>query len=50
LVDEVWLTVEPVLFGGGTPLLARRAEVGLVLQATEKLGANTLLLHYRVVR
>jgi hypothetical protein len=24
--------------------------VGLVLQATEKLGANTLLLHYRVVR
>jgi riboflavin biosynthesis pyrimidine reductase len=50
LVDEVWLTVEPVLFGGGTPLLARPAEVGLELQVTEKLGANTLLLHYRVVR
>ena len=50
LVDEVWLTVEPVLFGGGTPLLARPAEVGLELQVTEKLGAHTLLLHYRVVR
>jgi len=50
LVDEVWLTVEPVLFGGGTPLLARPAAVGLELQATEKLGANTLLLRYRVAR
>ena len=50
LVDEVWLTVEPVLFGGGTPLLARRADLRLELQATEKLGAHALLLKYRVPR
>lgn len=50
LVGEVWLTVEPVLFGGGTPLLARAANVRLELQTTEQLGASTLLLHYRVVR
>ena len=50
LVDEIWLTVEPVLFGGGTPLLARPTEVGLKLQVTEKLGASTLLMKYEVVR
>jgi dihydrofolate reductase len=50
LVDEVWLTVEPVLFGGGTPLLARRADLRLELQTTEKLGAHALLLKYLVPR
>jgi len=50
LVDEVWLTVEPVLFGGGTPLLARRADLRLELLAAEKLGAHALLLKYRVPR
>jgi dihydrofolate reductase len=51
LVDEVWLTVEPVLFGGGTPLLAARVDVRLELLASEKLNATgTMLLRYRVVR
>jgi dihydrofolate reductase len=50
LVDEVWLTMEPVLFGGGTPLLAGRADVRLELQAVEKLGADVLLLKYGVRR
>jgi dihydrofolate reductase len=50
LVDEVWLTIEPVLFGGGTPLLARPADLQLELQAVEKLGAHALLLKYHVPR
>jgi dihydrofolate reductase len=51
LVDEIWLTVEPMLFGGGTPLLAARVDVRLELLASEKLNAaGTLLLRYRVVR
>ena len=51
LVDEIWLTIEPVLFGGGTPLLAARVNVRLELLASEKLNAaGTLLLRYRVVR
>jgi dihydrofolate reductase len=50
LVDEVWLTVEPVLFGGGTPLLARRADVRLELQAVDRLARHTLVLKYRVSR
>ena len=50
LVDEVWLTIEPRLFGGGTPLLARAAEVRLELDAMERLAAGTLLARYRVLR
>jgi dihydrofolate reductase len=51
LVDEIWLTIEPVLFGGGTPLLAVPVDVRLELLASEKLNTTgTLLLRYRVVR
>ena len=50
LVDEIWLTIEPLLFGGGTPLLAQPAQIRLELHALEKLGANTLLAKYQVVR
>jgi dihydrofolate reductase len=50
LVDEIWITVEPLLFGGGTPLLTARADVRLELLASEKLNATgTLLLRYRVL-
>jgi dihydrofolate reductase len=50
LVDELWLTVEPVLFGQGTPLLHAPAEVPLEFRAMERLSANTLLLKYGVPR
>ena len=50
LVDEVWLTIEPVLFGGGTPLLARRADVRLALQSIDRLGPHTLLVKYGTLR
>jgi dihydrofolate reductase len=47
LVDELWLTIEPMLFGGGTPLIARRASTKLTLLASENLAPSTLLLKYR---
>ena len=50
LVDEIWLTVEPLLFGTGTPLLAHPADIRLELLTLEKLGAASLLVKYRVVR
>jgi dihydrofolate reductase len=48
LVDELWLTIEPMLFGQGTPLLARRASTKLTLLSSENLAPSTLLLKYRV--
>lgn len=48
LVAELWLTVEPLLFGGGTPLLARRTSTKLKLLGRENLSPDTLLLKYRV--
>jgi dihydrofolate reductase len=50
LVDEIWLTVEPLLFGSGTRLLARPGDYQLKLLSSEKLAADTLLLKYLVVR
>jgi dihydrofolate reductase len=53
LVDELWLTVEPLLFGGGTPLLAQRAGAGgirLSLHSCEQLAPGTLLLKYHLPR
>jgi len=50
LVDELDLTIEPVLFGNGTPLIATaELEAKLQLLSVEKLNERgTLLLHYRV--
>jgi len=50
LVDELWLTVEPLLFGEGTPLLAGRTSTKLTLISSQNLAASTLLLKYRVER
>lgn len=50
LIDEIWLTVEPLLFGEGTPLLARRTSTQLTLLSSEKLAPSTLLLKYRVAK
>jgi len=48
LIDELWLTIEPLLFGGGTRLLAARTSTKLTLLASERLAPSTLLLKYRV--
>ncbi len=50
LVDEIWLTVEPFLFGKGTPLLAKRTDVRLELASSQPLSQSTFLLKYRVAR
>lgn len=47
-VDELWLTIEPKLFGRGTPLVAREIDVQMKLLAVENLSADTLLLKYKV--
>ncbi len=47
-VDELWLTLEPRLFGAGTPLLAAQAGHRLALLGHEHLGGDTLLVKYSV--
>jgi dihydrofolate reductase len=50
LVDEIYLTLEPVLFGRGVPLLKGEVSQRLSLLDFKKLGGDTVLLHYAVKR
>lgn len=49
LVSELYLTVEPVLFGAGVPLASGFDRVDLELIETAPLGDQAVLFHYRVV-
>jgi len=48
LVDELFLTVEPVLFGDGISLAAGVGRVNMELVESRPLGDKAVLLHYRV--
>jgi dihydrofolate reductase len=48
LVDELWLTLEPLAFGGGKKLFEGEIDVRFELLSTEHLSSNTLLLKYKV--
>ncbi len=48
LVDELYLTIEPVLFGKGVPLFSGVMDKKLTLVDTRNLSDNTVLLHYAV--
>lgn len=46
LVDELWLTVEPVVFGAGTPLVTGPVDKWFSLTDCKPLGSDTALLKY----
>lgn len=50
VVSELYLTIEPVLFGAGVPLFGSEMETSLTLLDTQQLNDNTILLHYSVNR
>jgi dihydrofolate reductase len=50
VVDELYLTVSPVLFGTGLSLLADSIEQPLELLDSMPLGDGSVLLHYAVKR
>ena len=50
LVDELYLTVEPVLFGAGIPLFSGDVRARLSLLENRPLSEDTILLHYAVRR
>jgi len=48
LVDELYLTIVPVLFGQGVTLLAEELDTRLELIESKLLDENAMLLHYRI--
>ena len=50
LIDELLLTVSPLLFGQGLSLFAEPVDIKLSLMDTTMLDEHTLNLHYRVLR
>lgn len=52
LIDELWLTIEPKIFGSGEPLVQEGCfDINLQLKSYEKLNTQgTLLLKYQVIK
>ena len=50
LVDTLYLTIEPKLFGKGVSLLNKLTNVSLTLATTKHLSKDVLLLEYKVDR
>lgn len=51
LIDELYIDVEPIIFGRGIPLFSPDDfEKNLKLLSTTKLNENTVQLHYRVLK
>lgn len=48
LVTDVYLTIEPILFGGGVPLAQGFERVPLKLESIKQLNPQTVVLHYIV--
>ncbi|HLZ14685.1 MAG TPA: dihydrofolate reductase family protein [Candidatus Saccharimonadales bacterium] len=48
LIDELYLTFEPVLFGAGVSLAKSPLDIRLKLIANQQLNESTCMLHYEV--
>lgn len=48
-VNEIYLTIAPLLFGSGISLLAEPSDTHLELLAQTMLNSDTILLHYKVI-
>ena len=48
LVTDVYLTIEPILFGGGVPLAQGFDRVPLKFESVQQLNSQTVVLHYTV--
>jgi riboflavin biosynthesis pyrimidine reductase len=50
ILDQLWVTVEPVVFGQGARLVDGAVDFGFELLTVERLGAEAVLLKYRARR
>jgi dihydrofolate reductase len=48
LVDELFLSIEPIMFAGGVPFITNKNEINLALLEERKLNEHTILAHYEV--
>lgn len=48
LVDTLYLTIEPIIFGSGIPLFGNDLSLPLTLRNSQKLNANTILMEYGI--
>jgi len=48
LVTDLFLTIEPVLFGGGIPLASGFDRIEMKLVDSTNINENAVLLHYRI--
>jgi len=49
LLDELWVTIEPVAFGEGTRMFEGRTDFRFEVAGAERLSAETWLMRYRRV-
>lgn len=50
LIDEIHLTIEPIIFGQGLNLFTENFTQKLTLMSAEKINQNSLLLKYQVIK
>ena len=50
LVDKLYLTIEPILFGSGIHLFNKELDKKLELQSMQKLNEQSVLLEYNVIK
>lgn len=50
LIDELWLSVHPILLGAGKPLFTHIQRTALTLLQTQTYDNGLVQLHYKVVR
>lgn len=50
VVTDLYLSVEPVMFGNGIPLYRGNFGVKLELQEMKKMNEHTILLHYKLIK
>ncbi len=48
LVTDVYLTIEPILFGAGVPLAQGFGRIPLKLESIKQLNEQSILLHYQI--
>ena len=49
LIDEIWITIEPKIFGDGLGIFGGDFDVDLKLLSMEKINENSVVLKYKVL-